>query len=330
MPVDTARCSAPCSRWGSCSPPLPVLAAGGHRRRDRRRHPARRGRRRGALLARHPVRRTAGRRPALAPAGAAAAVVRMSASRGVRERVRAARPATRSPRTPRRTASTSTCSGPTPTRRTCRSWSGSTAAACHGQRRPPDRHRVRPGRRRRRGLDQLPPRPARLLRPGARRGERHGRPGRQLRAARPGRVPAVGAGQHHGVRRDPDSVTIFGISAGGASVNYLMTSPLARVCSTARSRAPAGWRAAADLRAGGGAGRGASPRHRIPNANGARLRDLRRQRHRGLPAYQLLNQLPILDARSPARLDGLRQRGRGRRAVPDRHHRRGAPRDYYA
>ena len=76
---------------------------------------------------------------------------------------------------------------------------------------------------------QLPDQHFRLLRPsGTDQGVAAPRRG-QLRAARPGGRPAVGAEEHRGVRRRPRSASpIAGESAGSISVSALMASPLSK------------------------------------------------------------------------------------------------------
>ncbi len=100
---------------------------------------------------------------------------------------------------------------------------------------------------------------------------------------------------------DADSVTIFGISAGGASVNYLMTSPLAGgLFDRAISGSGLGREQPLTYRAAAAQGEEVTAAATgIPNADGARLRDLDASVIAGWPAYQLLNQLPILDRALP-------------------------------
>lgn len=101
---------------------------------------------------------------------------------------------------------------------------------------------------------------------------------------------------------DPDSVTIFGISAGGASVNYLMSSPQAEgLFHRAISGSGLGGEQPQTYRAAAAQGEAAvAAATGVPNANGARLRALDASVIVGLPAYQLLNQLPILDRALPS------------------------------
>jgi para-nitrobenzyl esterase len=98
----------------------------------------------------------------------------------------------------------------------------------------------------------------------------------------------------------PEAVTIFGISAGGASVNYLMTSPLAdglfaRAISGSglgRERPPT-WQAAAAQ------GEALATAVNLPGADAAALRELDAATVAALPAYQLRDDIPILDRALP-------------------------------
>jgi para-nitrobenzyl esterase len=100
---------------------------------------------------------------------------------------------------------------------------------------------------------------------------------------------------------DPDSVTIFGISAGGASVNYLMTSPLARGLfdraisgsGLGRERLPTWEEAAAQ-------GEALAAAAGLPGADAAALRELDAGTVAALPTYQLRGDIPILDRALPA------------------------------
>lgn len=99
---------------------------------------------------------------------------------------------------------------------------------------------------------------------------------------------------------DPDAVTIFGISAGGASVNYLMASPLGEGLfdgavsgSGLGGEQPPTWEAAAAHGEALAAAAGA------PDADAETLRGLDAATVATLPAYQLLNQVPIRDRALP-------------------------------
>ncbi|MDQ4053587.1 MAG: carboxylesterase family protein [Actinomycetota bacterium] len=99
---------------------------------------------------------------------------------------------------------------------------------------------------------------------------------------------------------DPAAVTIFGISAGGASVNYLMTSPLAKglfaraISGSGLGREqPPTWQEAA---AEGEALAAAVGR---PSADAATLRGLDAGTVAALPTYQLRDDIPILDPALP-------------------------------
>ena len=118
---------------------------------------------------------------------------------------------------------------------------------------------------------------------------------------------------------DRDSVTIFGISAGGASVNYLMTSPLAEGLFD-RAISGSGLGGEQPLHLSGRQRRRARPRwrptpaSRTPTAPGCATSTP--ASIAALPAYQLLNQLPILDRALPTSpSDSVRQR-RARRTCP--------------
>jgi para-nitrobenzyl esterase len=99
---------------------------------------------------------------------------------------------------------------------------------------------------------------------------------------------------------DPDQVTIFGISAGGASVNYLMSSPeadglFARAISQSglgRER-PMPWDAAVAKGESLAASVGA------PHADAAELRALDAKQIAMMPAQLLLNEIPIVDPALP-------------------------------
>lgn len=101
---------------------------------------------------------------------------------------------------------------------------------------------------------------------------------------------------------DADTVTIFGISAGGASVNYLMSSPLAEglfaraISGSGLGREqPLPWQQAAAQ------GQALVAAAGVPDADdAAALRDLDVATVARLPAYQLLDQLPILDRALPS------------------------------
>lgn len=100
---------------------------------------------------------------------------------------------------------------------------------------------------------------------------------------------------------DPDLVTIFGISAGGASVNYLMSSPEAeglfdRAISQSglgRER-PMPWDSAAAKGESLAAGLGA------PEVDADELRELDAEKIALLPAMLLRNEVPIIDPVLPA------------------------------
>ena len=99
---------------------------------------------------------------------------------------------------------------------------------------------------------------------------------------------------------DPDRVTIFGISGGAASVNYLMSSPLGKGLfaqaisgsGLGRESAPK-WDAAAELVQGQLADSGAA------DLDAAALRDLDADTIVALPAFQVLGQIPIQDRALP-------------------------------
>jgi len=99
---------------------------------------------------------------------------------------------------------------------------------------------------------------------------------------------------------DPDQVTIFGISAGGASVNYLMSSPKAdglfdRAISQSglgRER-PMEWDGAVAMGESLAAGLGA------PKADAETLRALDGDAVAMLPALLLRNEIPVLDPALP-------------------------------
>jgi para-nitrobenzyl esterase len=99
---------------------------------------------------------------------------------------------------------------------------------------------------------------------------------------------------------DPDSVTIFGISAGGASVNYLMSSPLAHgLFDRAISGSGLGREQPLTYQAAAAQGEAMAADSYLPHADAATLRELDATAIASLPAYQLLNQLPILDRALP-------------------------------
>ncbi len=100
---------------------------------------------------------------------------------------------------------------------------------------------------------------------------------------------------------DPDAVTIFGISAGGASVNYLMSSPLAQglfdraISGSGLGREqPHTWEQAAAQ------GESLASAVGLPDADTASLRELDAATVAKFPAYQLRSDLPILDRALPA------------------------------
>ncbi len=99
---------------------------------------------------------------------------------------------------------------------------------------------------------------------------------------------------------NPDSVTIFGISAGGASVNYLMSSPLAEgLFDRAISGSGLGREDPLSYEAAAAQGEAMAADIHLPQADAATLRELDTTAIATMPAYQLLNELPILDRALP-------------------------------
>ena len=152
---------------------------------------------------------------------------------------------------------------------------------------------------------------------------------RELRAARPGQGAGVGPRQHRGRSGETaDNVTVFGESAGGASVNALMASPAARRPvregdHPVRSRP----RAVEASTPPGPRGSGWSR----PGARGRRRRRAAgraRGRGDGLPLNLLRRRRPDRRRSRAAGAGGagVRRRRRGAGAVPGRQHRPGGPR----
>ena len=101
---------------------------------------------------------------------------------------------------------------------------------------------------------------------------------------------------------DPDQVTIFGISAGGASVNFLMSSPRADGL-FARAVTGSGLGNEVTPTYEAAATEGAATLATLPGGDSddaAALRELDVEEVALLPTYQLANQAPILDSVLPA------------------------------